>query len=635
MFIGDVGGNDYSTAKEEVEIGARGANYGWPNYEGPCPAPACTSPLYWWAHNGRDSAVTGGFVYHGSAFPAGYDGSYFFADYTQNWIRRLTLDANGNLSGVTNFEPADGSVDGPYGDIVYLVEGPDGALYYLDLGYSDIGGSYGISKLRRIKYVQSNQAPVVAASANVTSGPAPLSVNFSSAGSSDPEGVQLTYNWNFGDNITSTAANPVHVYTATGTFSARLTVSDGVNSTTSSPITISVGNRPVASITSPIDGTFFRAGDVISFGGNATDTEDGTLPASAFTWNIDFLHEGHVHPGTPITGVKSGTFQIPTTGHDFSGNTRYRITLTVTDSTGLVDTKFVTIWPTKVNLTFTTAPSGLTLYLDGIAKSTPFVYDTLVGFNHTIEARNQSANGNNYTFASWSDGGTQTHTLVVPASDTSYTATYTSSPIAGPITFKQVNSATPQTNQTSVGVGFGSAQTAGDLNIVVVGWNDSTSNVTSVTDASGNVYQLAAPVARSSSTSQAIYYAKNIAANANNTVTVAFNTAAAYVDLRVLEYSGIDTVNPFDKTASAVGSSSTANSGNVTTTAANELVFGAGTTTGVFSGSGSGFTTRIITTPDADIAEDRIVSAIGSYGATASQSGTWVMQVVTFRGAAP
>jgi len=429
--------------------------------------------------------------------------------------------------------------------------------------------------------------------------------------------------------------NPNHVYTAAGTFSARLTVSDGVNSTTSSPITISVGNRPVAFITSPIDGSFFRAGDVISFGGNATDTEDGTLPASAFTWNIDFLHEGHVHPGTPITGVKSGTLQIPTTGHDFSGNTRYRITLSVTDSTGLVDTKSVTVWPTKVNLTFTTAPSGLTLYLDGIAKTTPFVYDTLVGFIHTIEARNQSANGNNYTFASWSDGGTQTHALTVPASNASYTATYTSSPItSGPITFKQVNSATPQTNQTSVGVGFSAAQTAGNLNVVVVGWNDITSNVISVTDSSGNVYQAAAPVARGGSISQAIYFARSITANANNTVTVTFNTAASYVDLRILEYGGIDTVNPLDQTASAVGSSSTADSGNVTTTAANELVFGAGTTTGGFSGAGSGFTTRVITNPDADIAEDRIVSATGTYAATATQSGTWVMQVVTFRGAA-
>ena len=67
------------------------------------------------------------------------------------------------------------------------------------------------------------------------------------------------------------------------------------------------------------------------------------LPDSAFTWNIDFLHDGHVHPGTPVTGVRSGSFTIPTSGHDFSGNTRYRITLTVRDSTGLTATKSVII----------------------------------------------------------------------------------------------------------------------------------------------------------------------------------------------------------------------------------------------------------------------------------------------------
>ena len=68
MYIGDVGGNDYSTAKEEVNLGARGANYGWPDYEGYCSAP-CTTPLFAYPHNGRDSAVVSGFVYHGTAFP--------------------------------------------------------------------------------------------------------------------------------------------------------------------------------------------------------------------------------------------------------------------------------------------------------------------------------------------------------------------------------------------------------------------------------------------------------------------------------------------------------------------------------------------------------------------------------------
>ena len=177
---------------------------------------------------------------------------------------------------------------------------------------------------------------MASASATPTQGQAPLTVNFSSAGSSDPEGQALGYQWTFGDGGTSTAANPQHTYTTAGQYQARLTVSDGVNSTPSTPLTISVGNAPTATILTPTaTDPLFKAGDVISFSGNATDVEDGTLPASAYTWNIDFLHEGHVHPGIPITGVKSGTFTIPTTGHDFSGNTRYRITLTVTELSGL------------------------------------------------------------------------------------------------------------------------------------------------------------------------------------------------------------------------------------------------------------------------------------------------------------
>ena len=191
-----------------------GANYGWPNAEGPSNNPAYTNPIYSYTHNGRDAAITGGFVYHGTQFPSSYQGSYFFADYAQNWIKRLTFDANGNVSGVFNFEPADGAADGPYGDIVYLTEGPEGALYYVDLGFSDTTGKVGVSKIRRISYVDSNNLPpVVSATATPTGGPPPLTVTFSSAGSSDPEGGPLSYSWNFGDGTaTSTEANPTHTY---------------------------------------------------------------------------------------------------------------------------------------------------------------------------------------------------------------------------------------------------------------------------------------------------------------------------------------------------------------------------------------------------------------------------------------
>ncbi|MCK1597287.1 LamG-like jellyroll fold domain-containing protein [Bradyrhizobium sp. 164] len=635
LIIGDVGGNAYSTAIEELDIGAKGANYGWPNVETPNGNPAYTAPAYYYPHNGRDAAVVAGFVYHGTQFPSSYQGSFFFADYTQNWIKRLTFDANGNVTGVFNFEPADGSVDGPYGDIVYLTEGPDGALYYVDLGYSDISGTFGVSKIRRIEFIQSDLPPVATASASPTKGPSPLTVNFSSNGSSDPEGKPLTYSWNFGDGVTSTAANPSHTYTVAGPYQARLTVSDGVNSTLSTPIAISVGNSPVVSLLAPTDGATFRAGNVITFSGTATDAEDGTLPASAYTWNIDFLHEGHVHPGIPITGVTSGTFTIPTSGHDFSGFTRYRITLTVTDSSGLQSSQSVTIFPDKVNLNFNTSPAGLTLYLDGIARTTPFTYDTLIGFNHEIEARNATVGSTTYNFVSWSDSGTQDHIITAPVGGATYTATYNAVTTSAPLAFVQVTSATPQTNQTQVSVAYTNAQTTGNTNILVIGWNNTTSNITSVTDSAGNVYQLAVPTARGSGISQAIYYAPNIkqAAAGTNTVAVTFNTATQYVDIRALEYSGLALINPFDIGASAAGTSSSASTGAVTTSTAHELIFGAGTTTGGFTAAGSGFTTRVITTPDLDIAQDRFVTATGSYSATASLQGSaaWVMQVATFK----
>ncbi len=634
LFVGDVGGNDYATAREEVDLGARGANYGWPDCEnGTCGNAAFTAALYSYPHNGRDASITGGFVYHGSVFPSSYQGSYFFADYAQNWIRRMTFDANGNVNGVFNFEPADGSVDGPYGDIVYLTEGPDGALYYIDLGYSDVGGTFGVSKIRRIRFTQSNQAPVAIASATPTSGPAPLDVAFSSGGSFDPEGQPLTYSWTLGDNTGSSEQNPAHRYSQAGQYSVTLSVSDGVNTTLSTTIVVRVGSPPTATILTPQDGITFRAGDVISFSGDATDQEDGTLPATAFAWTVDFLHAGHVHPGTTETGVKSGTFTIATTGHDFSGDTRFRITLTVTDSDGLTSTTSVIVWPEKVNLTFNTAPAGLALYLDGIAKVTPFVYDTLVGYTHTIEARNQSSGSTNYTFESWSDGGGQQHTIAVPAADNSYTATYSTTSTPATPAFVQVAASTPQTSQTTVTTAFSQAQTAGNLNVVVVGWNNATSNITSVTDSRGNAYQLAAATTRSGVISQAIYYAKNIAAGAN-TVTVTLNTATPYVDVRIAEYAGLDPINPLDVTASAGGANASPSSGTATTTTATELLVGAGTTTGGFTGAGSGYTTRIITSPDSDILEDRVVTSTGSYSATAIQSSaTWVMQLVTFRAA--
>src|SRR5207244_3156865 len=93
-----------------------------------------------------------------------------------------------------------------------------------------------------------------------------------------------------------------------------------------------IANQPVPTITSPAPGTLYQAGETINFSGFATDPQDGILPASAFTWRVDF-HEGtSISPVLPPTsGTTSGSFTIPTTG-DTSTAVFYRISLTVTDS---------------------------------------------------------------------------------------------------------------------------------------------------------------------------------------------------------------------------------------------------------------------------------------------------------------
>jgi hypothetical protein len=211
---------------------------------------------------------------------------------------------------------------------------------------------------------------------------------------------------------------------------------------------------------------------------------------------------------------------------------------------------------------------------------------------------------------------------------------------AGPahIAFVQVSSATPQTSQSTVAVTFSAPQVAGDLNVVVVAWSDSTSLVNSVTDSKGNNYiRAVGPTALVGLESQSIYYAANIApAIANtNTVTVKFSAAVPFADIRILEYSGLDTMNPLDVSAAGFGSNTTSNSGTATTTSANDLIFGANYVTSSTSSAGTGFTSRVITTPDGDIAEDKIVTTTGSYNATANlqSSGSWIMQMVAFRAA--
>ena len=171
------------------------------------------------------------------------------------------------------------------------------------------------------------------------------------------------------------------------------------------------------------------------------------------------------------------------------------------------------------------------------------------------------------------------------------------------------------------------------MNVVVVGWNDAVATISSVTDTKKNTYSLVIGPTTATALSQSIYYAKNIAGAAagTNTVMVKFNQAPTIPDIRILEYSGLSTTSPLDVTA--FGSREQLqhehrinhyHCGKRTHFWRQHGFYGT-------TGPGSGFTSRIITAAG-DIAEDEIVSAIGSYDASAplGSSGPWVMQMATF-----
>ena len=189
--------------------------------------------------------------------------------------------------------------------VIDLQFGPDGSLYVLDYG-AGFGNGDANSALYRFDYVGSgnNRAPTAVASASPTSGTAPLTVSFSSAGSSDPDGGTLTYSWAFGDGTTSTAANPTKTYSANGSYTATLTVRDPQGATGTSSVQVSVGNTaPKVIVNLPSAGQLVSFGDSVPWSVTVTDPEDGTIDCSKVTMAYVLGHDQHAHKITDADRV--------------------------------------------------------------------------------------------------------------------------------------------------------------------------------------------------------------------------------------------------------------------------------------------------------------------------------------------
>lgn len=193
LFIADVGWIYY----EEVNIAdAPGLDFGWPYYEGtqvyvtnecgPLQPPGLSPPAFQYGRadfcplpNPQDCAasIISGGVYRRNpvapyAFPAEYDGDYFFSDYYGGILRRIK-DTAGTWSLAPPVAGQPSTVDWGrgYNEVTDYAQGPDGAIYYLRMGN---GHTAGTGEVRRIQHASGNVSVPSQKTAEVSFAPYPL-----------------------------------------------------------------------------------------------------------------------------------------------------------------------------------------------------------------------------------------------------------------------------------------------------------------------------------------------------------------------------------------------------------------------------------------------------------------------------
>ena len=410
MFINDVGQEQW----EEIDDGHPAGNYGWPASEGPNNTSGFDAPFYYYDHS-EGCSIAGAAFYNpeDEQFPASYVGQYLFGDYCGGYIKTIDpTDASTVATFATNIE-----------GIVDIDVAPDGSIYYLARGADLNTGNVG-----RITFGQSG-APVITTQPQDQTAAVGEPASFSVVASGSQP---LSYQWQRNGADISGADEATYTLDAVvaGDNGARfrVVVTNSVSSVTSdeATLTVTTNHAPVATITAPAPGTMFRAGDTIQYSGTGSDQEDGNLPPSAFTWQVDYYTNGLARPFIPATsGATSGSFVVPTTGVYKRPDVFYRIILTVRDSGGRTHTMTRDVAPVTSTVTLATNVSGLTLTLDGQVVAAPHAFGSVVNFEREIGAPAPQVVGNvNYEFVGWSDGGAIVHTIHTPEDETTYTATF-------------------------------------------------------------------------------------------------------------------------------------------------------------------------------------------------------------------
>ncbi|MCX4679961.1 ThuA domain-containing protein [Streptomyces sp. NBC_01433] len=277
-------------------------------------------------------------------FPEYFEGKWLNYELTRRWFKTFSFQQKDQTFTDPRFAPARAgdlqSVNGIFEDMAWNQPfdadfGPDGALYVIDFGLGSgtgRGGSNEGAGIYRIDYVGDGRLPDAKVSTDRDSGPAPLTVAFSSAGSGLPDGQPVSYAWDFDGNGTtdSTEANPSYTYRTKGLFTARLTVTGPGELTALAVRDITVGNtRPEVTIQRPPNGGMFSFGDTIPFTVKVKDREDGRsgpIDCSRVVVQSQLGHDTHLHPLDNYTGCAGEIVTDAGDSHGPGQNLYYGIT---------------------------------------------------------------------------------------------------------------------------------------------------------------------------------------------------------------------------------------------------------------------------------------------------------------------
>ncbi len=420
--VGDVGGSYW----EELSFCGTdyaGLNYGWPHWEGPCressltncPIPnddSAVEPYHYYEHRStrEGGAVAGSVFVPPGVWPDKY--KFLFIDFIFLQIYNLIEDPGKEcrtctppVSGYRNetfyesIQEEDEHVNsarmvdmffGPYKDTQ--------ALYVIRFGNHDT--------VLRIRYngIVDNAPPLADFEVPDTKFVLGTVVPFDGSVSSDPDGDNLIYEWDFGDGNTSNETNPNHLFAEVGEYDVVLKVTDTLGQMQQKTRTIIIGIPPDVRIISPAEGDLFYVGEVLELEGEAYYHTGEKMVDTKLTWEVRKHHADHFHPFLDRRrGNNIALYPAPEPeDYHAATNSYLRIILLATDESGLTTQVERIVKPSLLNVNIKSFPNGLDVMVDNFQVTTSQTAVSWKAHDLRLEVEDQGP----FIFKSWSDGNT-------------------------------------------------------------------------------------------------------------------------------------------------------------------------------------------------------------------------------------